>query len=77
MTEVPSYSIAVRALCEFTAKVGDLDLRFTPSPTALEDCRPPHRGLAAQRGLSGRGEPRRHLPHLAGQGPGRRLRSWA
>ncbi|MGF6706061.1 helicase C-terminal domain-containing protein [Pseudomonas frederiksbergensis] len=31
-----SYSIAVRALCEFTAKVGDLDLRFTPSPTALE-----------------------------------------
>ena len=31
-----SYSIAVRALCEFTAKTGDLDLRFTPSPTALE-----------------------------------------
>ena len=31
-----SYRIAVRALCEFTAKVGDLDLRFTPSPTALE-----------------------------------------
>ena len=32
----PSYSIAVRALCEFTAKRGDLDLRFTPSPTAQE-----------------------------------------
>ena len=31
-----SYRVAVRALCEFTAKVGDLDLRFTPSPTALE-----------------------------------------
>ncbi|WP_311970247.1 ATP-dependent DNA helicase [Pseudomonas baltica] len=31
-----SYRISVRALCEFTAKVGDLDLRFTPSPTALE-----------------------------------------
>ena len=31
-----SYSIAVRALCEFTAKEGDLDLRFTPSPTAQE-----------------------------------------
>ncbi|MGK9063786.1 ATP-dependent DNA helicase [Stutzerimonas chloritidismutans] len=31
-----SYRIAVRALCEFTAKQGDLDLRFTPSPTALE-----------------------------------------
>ena len=31
-----SYTIAVRALCEFTAKQGDLDLRFTPTPTALE-----------------------------------------
>ncbi|WAC44243.1 ATP-dependent DNA helicase [Pseudomonas sp. SL4(2022)] len=31
-----NYRIAVRALCEFTAKVGDLDLRFTPSPTAQE-----------------------------------------
>jgi len=31
-----SYLVAVRALCEFTAKVGDLDLRFTPSPTAQE-----------------------------------------
>ncbi|MDQ2820245.1 MAG: ATP-dependent DNA helicase [Pseudomonadota bacterium] len=31
-----TYVVAVRALCEFTAKVGDLDLRFTPSPTAQE-----------------------------------------
>lgn len=31
-----SYRVAVRALCEFTAKRGDLDLRFTPSPTAVE-----------------------------------------
>ena len=30
------YTVAVRALCEFTAKQGDLDLRFTPSATALE-----------------------------------------
>ena len=30
------YVVAVRALCEFTAKRGDLDLRFTPSPTAQE-----------------------------------------
>ena len=30
------YKVAVRALCEFTAKAGDLDLRFTPSPTAQE-----------------------------------------
>jgi DNA excision repair protein ERCC-2 len=28
--------VAVRALCEFTAKCGDLDLRFTPSPSAQE-----------------------------------------
>jgi DNA excision repair protein ERCC-2 len=31
-----AYIVAVRALCEFTAKQGDLDLRFTPAPTALE-----------------------------------------
>lgn len=31
-----SLRIAVRELCEFTAKEGDLDLRFTPSPTAQE-----------------------------------------
>jgi len=30
------YRVAVRALCEFTAKEGDLDLRFTPSPSAQE-----------------------------------------
>ena len=29
-------TVAVRTLCEFTAKAGDLDLRFTPSATALE-----------------------------------------
>lgn len=36
---VPSasvYTVAVRTLCEFTAKRGDLDLRFTPSPTGAE-----------------------------------------
>lgn len=30
------YVVAVRALCEFTAKQGDLDLRFTPSPSSQE-----------------------------------------
>jgi DNA excision repair protein ERCC-2 len=30
------YAVAVRALCEFTARSGDLDLRFTPAPSALE-----------------------------------------
>ena len=43
-----SYSIAVRALCEFTAKSGDLDLRFTPSPTALEGI-VGHRTVASRR----------------------------
>jgi Rad3-related DNA helicase len=46
-----SYTVAVRALCEFTAKQGDLDHRFTPSPSAQEGMaghavvaarRPPH-----------------------------------
>lgn len=31
-----SYIVAVRTLCEFTAKQGDLDLRFTPAPSAQE-----------------------------------------
>ncbi len=31
-----TYVVAVRALCEFTAKSGSLDLRFTPSPSAQE-----------------------------------------
>ncbi|WEX12758.1 ATP-dependent DNA helicase [Pseudomonas sp. G11] len=43
-----SYSVAVRALCEFTAKVGDLDLRFTPSPSAQEGIAG-HRTVAARR----------------------------
>ena len=30
------YIISVRGLCELTAKTGDLDQRFTPSPTAIE-----------------------------------------
>ena len=30
------YTVSVRSLCEFTAKLGDLDRRFTPSATALE-----------------------------------------
>ena len=35
-TAAPRYQIGVRELCEFVAKQGDLDLRFTPSPTAQE-----------------------------------------
>lgn len=30
------YTISVRGLCEFTAKQGDLDLRFSPAPSSLE-----------------------------------------
>jgi Rad3-related DNA helicase len=30
------YTVSVRSLCDFTAKHGDLDRRFTPSATALE-----------------------------------------
>jgi len=44
-----SYRVAVRALCEFTAKQGDLDLRFTPSPTALEGIAG-HSTVTARRG---------------------------
>ncbi len=44
-----TYSVAVRAMCEFTAKAGDLDLRFTPSPSAQEGILG-HRLVAARRG---------------------------
>ncbi|WP_044874929.1 ATP-dependent DNA helicase [Pseudomonas sp. LFM046] len=44
-----TYSIAVRALCEFTAKGGDLDLRFTPAPTAQEGIAG-HAVVASRRG---------------------------
>lgn len=44
-----SYRVSVRALCEFTAKTGDLDLRFTPSPTAREGMEG-HLAVARRRG---------------------------
>lgn len=44
-----SYRVAVRALCEFAAKSGDLDLRFTPSPTAQEGITG-HQAVVARRG---------------------------
>ena len=46
-----TYRIAVRALCEFTAKAGDLDLRFTPSPSALEGIAG-HRTVVSRRSAS-------------------------
>jgi len=45
----PGYTVAVRALCEFTAKQGDLDQRFTPSPTSQEGVAG-HATVAARRG---------------------------
>jgi Rad3-related DNA helicase len=51
----PRYVVAVRALCEFTAKEGDLDLRFTPSPTAQEGIAG-HAVVASRRGERYRGE---------------------
>ncbi len=41
--------IAVRELCELAAKEGDLDLRFTPSPTAQEGMAG-HATVVARRG---------------------------
>jgi DNA excision repair protein ERCC-2 len=42
-----SYAVSVRTLCEFTAKRGDLDRRFTPTATALE-------GIKGQQVVAGR-----------------------
>ncbi|MDI5920917.1 ATP-dependent DNA helicase [Halomonas sp. LR5S13] len=36
MSEVTCYRVAVRTLCDFTAREGDLDHRFTPAPSARE-----------------------------------------
>ena len=51
----PAYTVAVRTLCEFTAKAGDLDLRFTPSPSAQEGVAG-HQAVAARRGPGWRTE---------------------
>ncbi|MBZ2207332.1 ATP-dependent DNA helicase [Massilia soli] len=50
-----SYVVAVRGLCEFAAKQGDLDLRFTPSPTAQEGIQG-HALVTGRRGASYRTE---------------------
>lgn len=49
------YTVSVRGLCEFAAKHGDLDLRFTPSPSA-EDGIAGHREVRARRGDGYRSE---------------------
>lgn len=47
--------MAVRALCEFAAKQGDLDLRFTPAPSSQEG-QLGHKLVAARRGPGHRAE---------------------
>jgi DNA excision repair protein ERCC-2 len=46
-----TYRVSVRALCEFTAKHGDLDLRFTPAPSA-QDGMAGHALVASRRDAS-------------------------
>jgi DNA excision repair protein ERCC-2 len=48
-TPPAALTVAVRALCEFAAKAGDLDLRFTPAPTAQQG-REGHALVASRRG---------------------------
>jgi DNA excision repair protein ERCC-2 len=45
------YSVAVRTLCEFTSRTGDLSVRFTPAPTAQQGIAG-HGILAARRGAA-------------------------
>jgi DNA excision repair protein ERCC-2 len=42
-------SVSVRALCDFGGRAGDLDLRFTPAPTAMEGAEG-HRRVQGRRG---------------------------
>ena len=43
------YRVAVRALCDYAARQGDLDLRFSPSPTSQQGIAG-HQSVAARRG---------------------------
>lgn len=60
------YTVAVRALCEFSAKCGDLDLRFTPGPT-------PEQGVAGHATVQAR-RTAGYLPELSLEGEYRELR---
>ncbi|MEJ6007563.1 ATP-dependent DNA helicase [Paucibacter sp. AS339] len=55
MSTQPQYTVAVRALCEFAAKSGDLDLRFTPAPSSQEGIAG-HALVASRRGADYRAE---------------------
>jgi DNA excision repair protein ERCC-2 len=45
----PKYPVSVRALCNFTSKRGDLDIRYTPAPSAQEGMEG-HKIVASRRG---------------------------
>lgn len=67
----PTYHVAVRALSEFTAKRGDLDLRFTPAPSAQEGIAG-HNTVTSRRGAQYQSEVK-----LTGQHQALRLRGRA
>lgn len=54
-----TYQVSVRTLAEFTGKSGDLDLRFTPSPSSIEGILG-HSRVQASRGPDYRREVRLH-----------------
>jgi DNA excision repair protein ERCC-2 len=49
MSVAPQHRVAVRTLCDFTAREGDLDHRFTPAPSAEEGIAG-HAEIARRRG---------------------------
>ncbi len=64
-TRWPPLSVAVRTLCDFTARAGDLDLRFTPAPSAQE-------GVAGHQWVASR-RPAHHLHEVSLSGQHGRL----
>lgn len=70
-SEPAIYTVSVRNLCAFAAKAGDLDLRFTPSPTAQQG-RQGHQLVAQRRGPQYESE-----VSLSGQYQGLRVRGRA
>lgn len=67
------YTVSVRELAAFTAKAGDLDLRFTPAPSALEGMLG-HAKVVARRGAGYEAEKslseRFDLLHIRGRADG-------